>query len=345
MIDEKLKSLALTLIVGAAGAAVAVALSFPAPFLLGPALAVTLAGLGGMRLHVPHLLRNMCFILVGISMGAAITPEVFEATRKWPLSFILLPVAIAVLLYIAFVILHRLFAYDRTTALLAASPGHLSYVMSLAADSRGDIMAIGVIQSVRVLALTLAVPVIVEWLDLAGVAPAVVPPPLPPPVLLLSLAASVALGLLFVKLALPAAYMLGGLAVSLSTHITGLTSGGLPSWMLMCAYGLLGCLIGSRFSGVSLRRLKMAFAAGAVVTVAVVAVAGLFAGLVSWATGVPLNAVMIAFSPGGLETMSAMAVMMHADVAYVGSHHVFRLIFLAGLMPAVLRRSDGGAER
>jgi uncharacterized membrane protein AbrB (regulator of aidB expression) len=45
---------------------------------------------------------------------------------------------------------------------------------------------------------------------------------------------------------------------------------------------------------------------------------------------------MIAFAPGGLETMAAMAVMMHADTAYVGSHHVLRLLFLSVLMPLVM---------
>lgn len=76
--------------------------------------------------------------------------------------------------------------------------------------------------------------------------------------------------------------------------------------------------------------------AGAVVTVAVVVLACSVAVLVSRLTGVPLNAVMIAFAPGGLETMAAMAVMMHADTAYVGSHHVLRLLFLSVLMPFVI---------
>ncbi|MCJ9753740.1 AbrB family transcriptional regulator, partial [Neorhizobium sp. BETTINA12A] len=53
-------------------------------------------------------------------------------------------------------------------------------------------------------------------------------------------------------------------------------------------------------------------------------------------TGVPLDAALIAFAPGGLETMSAMAVMLHADPTYVGAHHVLRLMFLSVLMPVVL---------
>jgi membrane AbrB-like protein len=99
---------------------------------------------------------------------------------------------------------------------------------------------------------------------------------------------------------------------------------------------LIGCLIGTRFSNVSLMDVRKGFLAGFVVTIAVMLIAGSIAWMISGVTGVPLNAVMIAYSPGGLETMAAMAVMMHADTAYVGSHHVIRLLFLSVLMPLVM---------
>jgi uncharacterized membrane protein AbrB (regulator of aidB expression) len=81
-----------------------------------------------------------------------------------------------------------------------------------------------------------------------------------------------------------------------------------------------------------------------VVTIAVTAIAGGIAFAVSELTGVPLNAAMIAFSPGGLETMAAMAVIMHADTTYVGAHHVLRLLFLSVLMPLVLGKNGRRRE-
>lgn len=108
----------------------------------------------------------------------------------------------------------------------------------------------------------------------------------------------------------------------------------MPSWLSLPVYVLIGCLIGTRFSNVSLMEVRKGFLAGFVVTIAVMVIAGTIAWLISRVTGVPLNAVMIAYAPGGLETMAAMAVMMHADTAYVGSHHVIRLLFLSVLMPS-----------
>lgn len=345
MTKPDLHSFFLTALIGSIGALVASLIGLPAPFLCGPALAVTLAGLSGLRLSVPQMLRNATFVVVGISMGTSVTPEVIDAAKAWPLSFVAVLATVVLLLYVAYWILHFGFGYDRTTAMLGASPGHLSYIISLTAETKSDLATVSVIQSVRVLALTLAVPVIVEYLDLISIEPLILAPPMPPMVLALTVLASLAVGWLFMRWRFPAALLLGGVAVSIGIHITGLTSGGVPGWLSQPTYIILGSLIGTRFTRSSLRDMKMAFVAGGVVTVAVMLLACLAAVVVSRITGVPLNAVMIAFAPGGLETMAAMAIMMHADTAYVGAHHVLRLLFLSVLMPLVMgkdarRKSD-----
>jgi membrane AbrB-like protein len=150
------------------------------------------------------------------------------------------------------------------------------------------------------------------------------------------LAVSALFGLLFMRWNFPAALLLGGVVVSIATHVTGFVSGGVPDWLLVPTYVILGSVIGTRFCGVSITDLRTAFVAGGVVTVVVIVLAAAIAGGVSYLTGVPLDAALIAFAPGGLETMSAMAVMLHADPTYVGAHHVLRLMFLSVLMPIVL---------
>ncbi|WP_320200239.1 AbrB family transcriptional regulator [Agrobacterium sp. rho-13.3] len=336
IIKPDFHSFLLTAIIGSLGALMAYVIDLPAPFLCGPALAVTVAGLAGLRLSVPVFLRNATFVVVGISMGTSVTPDVIGAAKTWPLSFLAVLLTVVILLYVAYWILRYGFGYDRTTAMLGASPGHLSYIISLTAETKSDLATVSVIQSVRVLALTLIVPLIVEYFDLISIEPANVPQPMGLFVLGLVVLASLAVGWIFMRWRFPAALLLGGVAVSIGVHITGLTSGGVPSWLSQPTYIVLGSLIGTRFSRASLRDMKKAFLAGGVVTVAVMVLACVIAVGVSRFTGVPLNAVMIAFSPGGLETMAAMAVMMHADTAYVGSHHVLRLLFLSVLMPFVM---------
>ncbi len=333
----EIRVFALTAFIAAAGALAAYMLLLPAPFLIGPALAVTIGGLSGLALNVPYTVRNACFVVVGLSMGTGLTPEVFVAARTWPLSFLMVPVALVVLLHSATWILQRFFGYDRVTALLAASPGHLSFVLSLAADTKSDLMAVGVIQSVRVLALTLTVPLIVDLLGLDAVLPAstVHMDAIP---LAASFAAALLFGYFLLRWRVPAALLVGGMIASGSTHLTGIVVGDIPPWIMVPTYVLLGGMIGSRFSGASLRAMRTAFIAGGVVTVVVVAMAAAIAAFVSYMTAVPLDAALIAFAPGGLETMAAMAVMLNAQPTYVGAHHVLRLLILSGLMPFALRK-------
>lgn len=79
-------------------------------------------------------------------------------------------------------------------------------------------------------------------------------------------------------------------------------------------------------------------------TVLVCAVSAAIALAVSSLLDVPLGAALIAFAPGGLETMAAMAVILNADPAYVGTHHILRLIFLSVLMPFVLSRAKRSGQ-
>ena len=50
---------------------------------------------------------------------------------------------------------------DKPSSLLASSPGHLSFVLMLSSDTNSDTSKIAIIQSIRVLTLTIATPVII----------------------------------------------------------------------------------------------------------------------------------------------------------------------------------------
>ncbi|HEV7433667.1 MAG TPA: AbrB family transcriptional regulator, partial [Pseudorhizobium sp.] len=73
----QLRVFVVTMAVASAGAMAAYFAAFPAPFLVGPAVAVTLGGILGLRLGVPVTVRNASFIVIGMSMGTGLTPEVF----------------------------------------------------------------------------------------------------------------------------------------------------------------------------------------------------------------------------------------------------------------------------
>ena len=87
-----------TLLIGALGAAIAWAIGFPAPFLTGPASAVTAASLAGFNLAIDRRFRDVVFMFLGVSIGQTVTPEVISAAARWPVSLICLGVMLLVII-------------------------------------------------------------------------------------------------------------------------------------------------------------------------------------------------------------------------------------------------------
>lgn len=326
-----------TLAVGVLGAGVAYLLHVPAPFLLGPALFVTLAALFGMRADLPNNARDACFIVVGLGMGSSVSPEVVAAAARWPLSLVILLVAVALILWGGARVLERVLNVDRTTATLASAPGHLSYVLGLGMDTKADLPLLTLIQSLRVLSLTLLTPPLVVVLTgnpLPRLLPAVEPMAYP---VLLPLALVAALvGFILHKAKLPAAMLLGAMFTSALGHATGITLGGVPMWLSTVGFVFMGSLIGTRFTGVKLDLLRQALFGALVLTGLAVVVTSLAAWVASLVFGFSLTSALIAFAPGGVETMAAMAFMLQADPAYVAVHHVLRIFSLTFLIPLAL---------
>jgi membrane AbrB-like protein len=328
-----------TLLIGALGAAVFAAVSFPAPFLTGPATAVTLAGLAGIRTAaLPQRLRDVVFIILGLTIGQGVTPEVLDAMRAWPVSLLSLAGSLFAIIFLTRAMLVRFWSMDRTTAFLSSSPGHLSYVLGLTEGVKADLRTVSIVQSIRVLALTLLVPAAVALTGRIPESPSVAPmeTALAPLAIMIGIAGLA--GYLLQRLRLPAAYLIGGMLVSIGLHVTGVVEGVMSYWLATVAFVSMGALIGSRFSGVTWPQLRLALSAGAAVTLAGIAIAGVFAVTASWLTGLDLVVVLIAFAPGGLETMAAMSVILGIDPTFVASHHVARLLMLTVIVPLFVLR-------
>lgn len=336
MVTERVLAAAFTLLIGASGAAVFWAIGFPAPFLTGPASAVSIAALLGVRLGIPIPLREFCFLTLGIGIGSTVTPEVLQMALTWPASLLVLSLSLYGTILLARRALTVGFGFDRVTALLAASPGHLSYVLGLSSDMKADVPRVALVQSVRVLLLTLIVPVILVAWGIEGSSP-VVPARslgLAPMVALFVL--SVAVGIGFGRLSIPAPFLLAGMAVSASGHALDLTPGGLPIWMTLAAFVVMGSLIGTRFQGIAWADIRRSLWAGVGVTLIASALAAMAALLASGIIGLHPAVLLLAFAPGGVEVMAAMAVQLSLEPAFVAAHHVLRLVVLTALIPLFL---------
>lgn len=334
----KLLSALYTLLLGAGGALLAYKLGVPAPWLTGPALIVSIAGIIGIPLFMPDVLRNTVFIVIGMTMGAGITPDTVATIAKWPLSIVTLFVGLIIIMAISTRLLRAVFGYDGETALLAAAPGHLSYVLSLSTETKADIPVLSIVQTMRVLTLTLAVPFIVSFIY-PDLEPRFAFPGASMTLWGLAIVAVFALilGLGLKRLKVPAALLMGGLLISAVFHVIEIIPGTVPAWLTIPAFTLIGTLIGTRFSGVTWALLKSVLGASFIMTGIALVVSGAAALFVSLFIDVPSAHLLIAFAPGGLETMAAMGILLEANPAFIAAHHVLRILFLTIAIPLMLR--------
>lgn len=334
-----LRITAQTIAIGAIGAGLAELLNAPIAVLTGPALFVSVLALAGVRTGIDNTIRDLVFLLVGIGIGSGVDTSATAAMIRWPLAFMALAVMLWFTLLLCAQILQRGFGMDRRSAYLAAAPGHMSFVMGISAALNLDTTRIVVIQLVRLLALTLSVPVIAlafgyqipdrvfpqgDTIQLANLA--------------LLLLAGYLLGYAFHRFGLPAPLLIGGMVVSSFGHGSGFTPGVLNPWLAYLGLMTVGTLIGARFDGITRQALLASLLAGLTVTVATTMMALATAIPVAYALGFEPTHVIIAFAPGGLETMIAMGVVLGANAGFVAASHVARLLVLTALIPAFIGR-------
>jgi len=328
----------ITLLIGAVGAAIATWAGLPAAALIGSTLAVSGASFARLPTAIPGWLRNMAFAAIGCTLGSGVDGALLELAVKWPLSLCGLVLAMAAILVTGCRMLTSFFDQSRETAVLATSPGALSYSLAIAATGVGDASAIIVIQSVRLLCITTALPLVLDLFNLEhGSGSGVVREQIP-------LAATAALFLLTLGIGyvlhrrrLPAAFLIAGVVISGILHYCGVVSGRPQSGFLVTGFLVTGSVIGARFSHIPLREIRRLVLASLAVVIVSSGIAALFAAVTAYFLDMPFGQVWVAYAPGGVEAMAAMALALDYDSAFVAFHHLFRIVSLILLLPFLLQ--------
>ena len=334
-----LRGIAVALGIAFPAAALLAAAGMPAGALLGATAAVAVAAFSGLGPVVPDLLRNLAFAIIGLSLGAGITTDILDDIARWPVSLLGLAVTIIATMVVTGWLLVRAFGVGRQTAALSVSPGALSYAVVLASEGRGDLRTVVVMQSVRLLLVTLCLPPAI--VVLAGG-----PPPgldgrdvailgLVPTLALVG--AGLACGWVLERIGSPAAYLLAGLAASGTAHALGWVHGFLPGPLIFAGFAVTGAVIGSRFTRIARADLVRLGLCACAATGVAVAISAIGAACVAALTGLSFPVVWLAFAPGGVEGMAAIGLALGYDPAFVATHHIFRIVTVIALLPLALR--------
>jgi len=326
-----------TLAIGTAGGLLFLWAKLPGGLTSGAMVATAIAAFAGRQLAVPAFVTQGLLVVLGISLGSVVSRQLIAHVSAYPLTIGLLALSTFCATFGSSFYLQRVHGWDRTSAFLAGCPGALSQITILAVERGADLPAIAVVQTLRVIALTAALPMA---LALTGVAPAntssFMPAAAAPMQLIALVAASLALALLLRVLKFPASWMFGAMIASSVLHGAELVDGGVPAWMRSMALVGIGSLIGSRFARMKPRVLAGHLNAALGSFAVAIAMTAVFVVIIELTTNVRFSDTVVAFAPGAMDAMLALALTLHIDPIFVGAHHIARFVFVSIAIPGIV---------
>ena len=326
-----------TLVIGAAGGLLFLWADLPGGLISGAMFTVGIAALAGRPLAVAPILTQIVLVLLGISLGSLVSRQLIQHIGAYPLTICLLALATFCSTFGSSFYLQCMHGWDQTSAFLAGSPGALSQITILATEKGADVAAIAVVQTMRVIILTAALPLL---LALSGIAPSATPTIatiiVSPLELAALVAAAVAIALLLRLAKFPASWMFGAMIASSVLHGTSLIEGGLPNWIRGIALVGIGALIGSRFARLRISTLLKHVNAGLGSFAVAIAISAIFVVVIVLTNHVRFADVVVAFAPGAMDAMLALALTLHIDPVFVGAHHLSRFIYVSIVTPGIV---------
>jgi membrane AbrB-like protein len=326
-----------TLAIGTAGGALFLWAHLPGGLISGAMIAVGIAAIAGRPLAVPPIMTQIVLVLLGISLGSLMSRQLLQHVSAYPLTIALLALATFCSTFGSSLYLQRVHGWDRTSAFLAGSPGALSQIILLAVEKGANVPAIAVVQTMRVIILTAALPLLLALIGIAPASPLTMATAIASPLELTELiAASVAVSLLLRLIKFPASWMFGAMIGSSVLHGIGLVEGGLPPWVRAVALVGIGALIGSRFARMKPKTLLSHVNAALGSFVIAILISGVFVVVIALTTSVRFGDVVVAFAPGAMDAMLALALTLHIDPIFVGAHHLSRFVFVTIATPGIV---------
>jgi membrane AbrB-like protein len=134
----------------------------------------------------------------------------------------------------------------------------------------------------------------------------------------------------------PASWMFGAMIGSSVLHGTGLIEGGLPPLVRSIALIGIGTLIGSRFGRMNTTTLLGHISAAIGAFAIAIVISAIFVAVIALTTNVRLADILVAYAPGAMDAMLALALTLHIDPIFVGAHHLSRFVFVTIATPGIV---------
>ncbi|MFK7853550.1 MAG: AbrB family transcriptional regulator [Granulosicoccus sp.] len=328
-----------TLLTAIVGTCLFAWLQLPLPFLFGPMMFCLLAALANRSLAGFGQVSVAARTILGVAVGASITPEVISRIPDMMGSIVFIPFYIATIAIVGVPFFHRVCGFDKVTAYYAAMPGGLQDMVIFGAEAGGDGRTLSLVHATRVLIIVTLAPVILTLGFGARLDTPIGEPASTLPVfeLLLMVLAALVGWKGGERIKLFGASILGPMIVTACLSLSGLIHTRPPAEAILFAQFMIGIGIGVGYVGVTFMELRRVVLSG-VAFVLILAVLALIVTEIVVLSGLaePLEG-FLAFAPGGQAEMTVLAIVASADLGFVIVHHLTRIFLVITCAPLVIK--------
>ena len=327
------------------GAAIFWSLSLPLPFLFGPMAFCLAAALGGAKMQGMGEIGAAARTILGVAIGASITPEAIHELPRTGLSLAFVPFFIATIALVGVPFFRYVGKLDPMTAWYAAMPGGMQDMVVFGIEAGANPRALSLIQATRVLIIVTVVPLVLTQVYGASLSNPVGEPASSIPLheLALMVAAAVIGWKGGERIGLFGASIIGPLLLTAALSLSGLLHHRPPAEAILTAQFFIGMGIGAYYVGVTMKELVRVVLLG-VVFVLMLAVLSLFFAEVVLLTGLAAGPeALLSFAPGGQSEMTVLAIVAGADLDFIILHHLLRMVLVITCAPIAARFLRGSS--
>lgn len=314
-------------IAGAVGVAAFKLLDLPLPWLLGPISACLLAALAGVPLGGIKVVNESMRTVLGVAVGATLTPAVLMSFPSMWSTLIFVPVMVVAIGVVGIPYFQRVWGYDFATAYYATMPGGLQDMLVFGEEAGGNVRSLSLIHATRVLVIVVALPFLLKGVwdaDLSN-PPGAPAASIPWPEMAVMLVCALAGWQIAKRIGMFGASILGPLIATAIVTLAGVLHHRPPAEAIWAAQFFIGLTIGSKYAGITLAEARRDLVAGIGFCLLLIVLTVIFAETIYQLDLAPGMETLLAFAPGGQAELTVLALIVGADMAFVVAHHVLRI--------------------
>lgn len=294
--------------------------------------------IGGLRF--PRIGFKLSQGVIGILIAQTLTMSVlFKILDAWPVMLLATAMTLLLSLFVG-IGLVRYGGLPGSTAAWGTTPGAASAMVAMAEESDADSRIVAAMQYIRVVCVVLVGALVSHYLGVADTGGGHTDD-LPVSLGYLgNVAATLAVlvvGVWIFDRRLPAGALLGPVVIGSVLHLTGVITILLPQPLLELAYGVIGAYVGLRFDRETVHDIARALGKMIFASLLLIALCAVSAWLMTLLMHTQFITAYLGTSPGGLDSMTIIAIDTHADVGLVVALQTLRLFTVILVGPGMAR--------